>query len=399
MPNLKGKPMKTLFDLNLCRALAHTLVLENQLPGVPAGFFRNDMGTSYSPPNPAKTAVNTMLAQEQAMTGTGKFAQFGPLPDLMMSFMPKYNEIGLRNQYDYLNGVNGAPGMLDMYVNNIAPAMAQVQSISRAADFADMERLGPEAMRAMRAYNPAGAGLVDSLTADASQQMSLDGALDPFTKRMLAQDVRSGQAARGMGTGYSDAAAEAYYQDASREQRRTQGRQLATSAAALSNSFYGDPFQTVLGRNNFGGTMAAYGQGMNGSGAATSPVYGAFTMPSGADMWSTLYGANNQANAYHAQAQNDLMGGLIGGAFGLGGAGMKAFAMCWSARAIFGAANPRWLRFRKWVLREAPAKFRCWYAVHGKRWAQRIQAMPPETRSAIRRWMISKINLLPQEAL
>jgi hypothetical protein len=389
--------MKTVFELNLCRALAHTLVLENHLPGIAPDYFRNDMGTSYSPPDPAQVSRDTILAEMEAMRGTGSFAHVGALPDLISEMSPKYTDISLENTRNYLNGTAGHPGMLDLYTNAIVPAMSQMQTTQRTADLRDVASLGPQALAAIRAYNPEVTSKLDLLNNQADQELSLNGALDPFTKAMLAQDIRSGQAARGMGTGYADAAAESYYQDAGRQQRRAQARDFATRTATLTNGIYGDPFTMVLNRSNPSATMAAFAQGAAGSDNATSAVTNGFSFNN--PMISQVYGAQNQANAYHAQAQSDLMGGLIKFGGGILAGGAAGFMACWSAREIFGEANPRWKQFRHWMLHRAPAKFRRWYLLHGAHWAERIREMQPETRSAIRRWMVSKINLQPVEAL
>ena len=68
---------------------------------------------------------------------------------------------------------------------------------------------------------------------------------------------------------------------------------------------------------------------------------------------------------------------------------------CWVARAVYGARNPRWLVFRFWLLRRAPAWFRALYLRHGESFAAWV-ADKPRLRAVIRRWMDARIaGLVP----
>jgi len=49
---------------------------------------------------------------------------------------------------------------------------------------------------------------------------------------------------------------------------------------------------------------------------------------------------------------------------------------CWMARAVYGMDNPRWLRFRTWMLTGSPSWFRALYLRHGRtvaRWVSPIR--------------------------
>ena len=63
---------------------------------------------------------------------------------------------------------------------------------------------------------------------------------------------------------------------------------------------------------------------------------------------------------------------------------------CWVARAVYGVDNPQWLRFREWMLGDAPAWFRKLYLRHGQRVARWITPHAG-IKSLIRRWMDSVI--------
>ena len=73
-------------------------------------------------------------------------------------YQPLYTQLALQNANMALNGGNGTPGMLDLYKNSIYPTMdqisAQSNSTQRAADIADVAKLGPQMQEALRQSNP-----------------------------------------------------------------------------------------------------------------------------------------------------------------------------------------------------------------------------------------------------
>jgi protein involved in polysaccharide export with SLBB domain len=50
--------------------------------------------------------------------------------------------------------------------------------------------------------------------------------------------------------------------------------------------------------------------------------------------------------------------------------------LCWVAREVYGAENPKWLLFRAWMLTEAPTWLRELYAAHGESFAAWIHDKP-----------------------
>lgn len=66
---------------------------------------------------------------------------------------------------------------------------------------------------------------------------------------------------------------------------------------------------------------------------------------------------------------------------------------CWVARAVYGAANPRWILFRFWLLHRSPSWFRALYLRHGERFAGWL-GNKPLLRSLIRHWMDTRIAAL-----
>lgn len=303
------------FIFNLSRVLAHTLVLENQAierdHGIAPGYFRNDT-PQVQAPNPAQVSKDTLLAQMQAMEGSGDFASVGSIPQLYQKYSPIFNQIQLDSIKQYLTGSNGNNGMLQLYGDQLQPAINRIQTASRAGEIGDIQSLGPKALQAMRDYNPQGTALIDAATGQVLNRVNSGGQLDPFTQRALQQNYRAAEGARGFGGGQADAAMEAYYQTATQEQRQLQNIDLANRQAAMNQSYYGDPFAQILQRSSgANNAMNMFSQAAGASSNATSPVAGAFTLPSASSMYGSYYNAQQQANMYNAQSQNDLMGGLM----------------------------------------------------------------------------------------
>ncbi len=67
--------------------------------------------------------------------------------------------------------------------------------------------------------------------------------------------------------------------------------------------------------------------------------------------------------------------------------------MCWVARVVYGAQNPRWLVFRHWLLHRAPVWFRALYLRHGESFAGWL-ADKPRLQAVIRGWMDARITSL-----
>ena len=79
-------------------------------------------------------------------------------------------------------------------------------------------------------------------------------------------------------------------------------------------------------------------------------------------------------------------GGIGSALGGIGGLLSGIGALCWVAREVYGADNPRWLRFREWMLTKADAAFRDFYIAHGERIAAYI-ADKPDVKAEFRSMM------------
>lgn len=82
-----------------------------------------------------------------------------------------------------------------------------------------------------------------------------------------------------------------------------------------------------------------------------------------------------QQSVASANAQNASTGSLIGGA-GSAVSALAVVAFCWAARAAYGPQNPRWKRFRYYLLTQAPACLKEAYKRYGPGFAQWLQGRP-----------------------
>jgi hypothetical protein len=109
-------------------------------------------------------------------------------------------------------------------------------------------------------------------------------------------------------------------------------------------------------------------------------IYGAYN----AQM--NLAGAQAQANASKQAGKSSMTGSIIGGALGaIGG------IFCWVAREVYGAENPKWLEFRKWLIANADDNLLDAYIEHGEELAKFISDKP-KLKQLVKAWMDSKIS-------
>lgn len=216
--------------------------------------------------------------------------------------------------------VPGQRGFLDMLDKDISPILRDIQSDDRAAEIADVAKLGPEAMAAQRAANPAAAAIVDELLAEAGANAR--GELGAGERRDIQQSIREAQVSRGVGYGPSDVWGEVYGSGiASRELAFNKGAR----ALGASDAFYGQPFERVLGRASSAGAgpglMAMAGAGSTGGPQLFNPE-----SPYAADLYNTNFNASSAAAISARNNRASLLGSLIGAGGGIAGAGIKASA-------------------------------------------------------------------------
>jgi hypothetical protein len=106
-------------------------------------------------------------------------------------------------------------------------------------------------------------------------------------------------------------------------------------------------------------------------------------------------GQGAQQAALNANAANANTSTGVAGGTALAAVAIAAF--CWVAREAFGAQDPRWKRFRFWILNFAPRLVLAWYGRHGQsvaQWLSQNQWLKPAVR-LLMRFASRKMILFP----
>ena len=249
-------------------------------------------------------------------------AQIDLSPDLLKAEQdarPGYTALNLQTMNDTLHGVGGQKGLLDIYsetVPYVSKLERQAASDQRSADIADVEKLGPKALAAMRLANPGQWALLDELNKGSLADLQNGTHMDPAQAREIQQAVRQGQAARGMGMGPADLYTEAMTMGQAGQQLLERRRALASGLVGLNQQVAGDQFMQVLGRPATAINTATNWSGQ-GQGMASSIGPKLFNPES--SYAGSLYGQNASLkyDASKQNAANDTA--LIGGAMSMVG--------------------------------------------------------------------------------
>lgn len=270
------------------------------------------MGTSVAAPAPQNYGQNmadTLLAQSEMEAGTGRFSKIGPRIDLERKYAPQYQAL----QMDMLK--QSLPDILKMYNDQIAPGMANAENasrmISRTGDIQSIEQLGGRARAAMAGANPDQARLVDSMTRTANAGMDAGSMLTPEQRRQIEQEVRGSFSARGLALSPSAGVQEIVRSQMAGMGMQQQRQNAAGQALSASQSFYGDPFQQILGRPS-----QAFGAGGSLFGQAQGMTPGAIFNPESAlsaNIMNNNYQGQLAANTATASNRSGLIGAGIGG--------------------------------------------------------------------------------------
>jgi len=174
-------------------------------------------------------------------------------------------------------------------------------------------RFAPGVIDILNSYNPQSAALLAEMASQAQTDLAAGTTLSPAEMREVQQNVRAGQASRGMGYGRNDTFDEVLTLALTGREAQDRRRRFAGDVASMSSNFYGNPFDYI-----FRGSGAApyTPAGLLGVGAGTvrhvpmGPVAG--NGPGGAP------GNNNAANSWTALGAGLLQGGgqLIGNYLG-----------------------------------------------------------------------------------
>jgi hypothetical protein len=239
-------------------------------------------------------------------------------------YRPQYAELDLETLATTLRGQPGTAGLLELYENDIAPALTRISGQDRddriAGELGALTEYAPQVTRTLREAS-GNAGITDRLTAQAIEGLDAGAGMDPTLANEISQGVRSGQAARGFGFGMPDVVTEAFARGERGNQLRQQRQQFAGQVAGINQATGGDPLMAILGRPS--GTTALT-PGVAGQAQGMSPG-SIFSPESGyaQDLFNTNYNAQAATNIGASNNRNAIFGGLLGG--GLGALGSLAW--------------------------------------------------------------------------
>ena len=216
----------------------------------------------------------------------------------------------------------GGEGMLSLMAR-AQPELSRIQqdalSTQRAGDIADVANLAGASRAAYEQLNPEGAALLRRINALRMEEMENPYAMSASQRRGSEQNVRGAQSVRGMGMGPTDAFQEAMYLGDRQRGLYNERMQGAGQTIGLNQSFYGDPFQQILGRPGGSNPQGLYAQAKEGVQNVFDPYSSYFGNAYG-------FNANAQNASAIAEANNSaaITGAMFGAAGQLGGAGIIA---------------------------------------------------------------------------
>jgi hypothetical protein len=367
--------------------------LANQQAGLQAGQFNASTSIQAQQAN-QDALLRAQLANQQAGIQTGQFnAQTGLQAGL--ANQSAENQMALANQQAALQA-----GQFN--VNTQAQLQAQNQDAALRAALAN-QQVNMQGQQ----FNATNQSQVAQANRDAAMQSSLaNQAANLQQQQLMAQYGYQTQAANqqaNLGTAESNRAYQAqqlqnYYQNLGQAgQLYNQGlgadRAYAAQLVGLQQATMSDPYAAILGRSSTAGNVAqnTTNQGMNLSNMAGPALFNPESSYA-----NNIYGGNQQstnaANIATAQSNAAVIGGLAQG-LGSAAGGFLSKPPCWVAREVYGINNPKWRRFRTWLLTRAPKWFHDAYIKYGENFAEFISDKP-RTKSLIRRWMDSRIATL-----
>ena len=228
-------------------------------------------------------------------------------------FSGQYNDLNLKNLRDTILGNGTTPGLVDDITAaspKLQAAASASSSAQRAADLADLQKMGASAVDAVRSADPAQKALVDKLNSVAMTGLDSGAKLDPETEAWIAQKVRASQGARGFGFGNADATAEAYAigdRGLALQQQRFQNGQAVAGINAATGA---DPALAVLGRPSqaAGAAQSLLNQGSATNAASGAPQFNPFNGYA-QDIFNTNYNGKAAANIAGTNATTSVVAG------------------------------------------------------------------------------------------
>jgi hypothetical protein len=249
-----------------------------------------------------------------------------------------------------------------------------------------------------RQFTPAGItaaepGIIGQYQADLARlQQRQAGMLSPEDVRQSQQSAREAYGARGQVMGPGAIGAEILNREAIRQQREDQAR------AALQSS-YGNVLNmaNLQTGNLFSPIASLMSSTFNPLGAYPADVYGTNVNAQLArdiaqkNYEAAIRSAELSGAAQKQAATTSIFGDLLGALPGL-------IKLCWVAREVYGEDNPKWMQFRDWMFRHAPAWFFNFYLENGEKIAAWLKRHPWAKRP-IRMWMDSRIRSIEKREL
>ena len=170
---------------------------------------------AFNGSSPAPTAFqknNKQLTAQYGATGASYLdlinAYAAGAPEqlaLQQQYQPQYDQLNLTQTGDTLNGVNGQPGYLSLYQNNVVPAITAAQTTAntatRTANANDLTTLGPAALAGVKASNPQQTALLDSLNTTAQEGLDAGTGLTADQMRNITNATNASYANRGVAYG------------------------------------------------------------------------------------------------------------------------------------------------------------------------------------------------------
>jgi hypothetical protein len=237
---------------------------------------------------------------------------------LERTYRPQYTQLDLDSARMALTGDKGNNGLLDIMAQ-YGPEMARINqdtlTAQRAGDIADVQNLAGSSRSAYEALNPEGAALLKRINSLRQDELANPYSMTAGQRRESEQNVRGAQASRGFGYGPTDAFQEAMYLGDRQRGLYNERMQGAAQTIGLNQSFYGDPFQQILGRSSGTSPQGLYQQA---AGVGPQQVF---------DPYSSYYGnaynfnanAQNAANIAGANQNAGILGAGIGALGSIGG--------------------------------------------------------------------------------
>lgn len=262
----------------------------------------------------------TLRAQSEAMGGTGRFGDIGPMGDIEAAQRPKWEAMELRTLGNMLGGVGGERGLMDIYSQDIVPTLSATEAGSdryrRMQDIADVGSMGQSATTAFLEADPLKKQASDLLLSKAIEEYELGATLDPSLRREVQQGYRQAATARGIAQSPFSAAEESYWGGMQANQLKAQRQAALSQLLGQRQSLVGDPFMQVLGRQ---GQAFGAAPGYGGMGQQMGQALGPKIFSPESQMQQDLSASNQATQLAIAQANAANRSAVMGGAMGMVG--------------------------------------------------------------------------------